>query len=268
MKSDVENRGYKKLLFQQDGPVLRMMINIPEKRNALDMEIRPELIKVFEELGEDLSVKVVILAGHGEHFCSGGDISSMKGISTPVAARDRLKSGQRLVRAMTNLEKPIIAQVDGVAAGAGVSLVLASDLAVASDRARFFFSFVKIGLAPDWGQYHFLPQRVGMARAKELMLGGGSLDALQAERIGLINRVAPAAALDQETWDWARELAHGPGQAYGLIKSALNRWPMSLESYLELEASLQAVALGSDDFKEGRDAFLEKRKPNFGGGGD
>ncbi len=258
-----ENRGYKKLLFQQDGPVLKIIINIPEKRNALDMEIRPELIEVLQDLAFDSTVRVVILAGHGEHFCGGGDINSMKDVPDPVASRNRLKYGHRLVRAMVQLEKPIIAQVDGAAAGSGVSLVLASDLAVAAERAKFHFSFARIGLAPDWGQYYFLPQRVGMVRAKELMLEGGVISARRAEQIGMINRVVATEDLVKTTWDWAQKLAQGPSQAYALIKSALNRWPMDLESYLDLEASLQAVALGSDDFKEGRQAFLEKRKPNF-----
>ncbi|RJX35706.1 MAG: enoyl-CoA hydratase/isomerase family protein [Desulfarculus sp.] len=265
MNAEAESRGYTRLLFEQEGPVLRVLLNLPEARNALDLEVRPELIEVFRQLNDDDGVKVVILAGVGGHFCGGSDIRSMQEIKGPVAARKRMKLGQRLIQNMVNLEKPIIAQVDGAAAGAGVSLALAADLVIASDRARFFFSFVKVGLAPDWGQYYFLPLRVGMARAKELMFSGGPLAAEEAARIGLVNRVVPAENLAQEAWAWAASLAQGPSQAYALAKAALNCWPMSLPNFLEMEASMQAVALNSQDFQEGRDAFLEKRKPRFKG---
>ncbi len=265
MSRTVESRGYSKLLFEQDGSVLKVIINIPDKRNALDMEIRPQLIEAFQNLQGDSSVRAVILAGAGEHFCSGGDLRSMQDIAGPVAAYDRLKNGHRLVRAMVDLPKPIIASVEGVAAGAGVSLVLASDLSIASERAKFFFSFVKVGLAPDWGQYFFLPQRVGMARTKQLMMEGGSLTAQEALAAGMINRVVPHEELEAQTWAWAHSLAQGPTKAHALIKAALNCWPMNLANYLELEANLQAVALSSDDHREGREAFLEKRKPNFQG---
>lgn len=265
MSRTVDNRGYAKLLFEQKDAVLKVIINIPEKRNALDMEIRPELIDVFQKLRDDSSVRAVILAGAGEHFSGGGDLRSMQEVSGPVAAYDRLKNGQRLVRSMVELPKPIIASVDGVAAGAGVSLVLASDLVIASERAKFLFSFVKVGLAPDWGQYFFLPLRVGMARCKQLMMEGGSLTSQEALEAGMINRIAPAAELEARTWDWAQSLAQGATRAQAAIKAALNCWPMNLASYLELEANIQAVVLSSDGHREGRDAFLEKRKPNFQG---
>ena len=265
MSRTTEDRGYSKLLFEQEGFVLKVMINIPKKRNALDMEVRPQLLEVLQGLQSDSSVRAVILSGAGEHFCAGGDLNSMKDVAGPVAAYDRLKKGHRLVRAMVELPKPIITSVDGVAAGAGVSLILASDLCIASERAKFLFSFIKVGLAPDWGQYFFLPQRVGMARTKQLMMEGGSLTAREALDAGMINRVVAQTELEEQTWAWAHSLSQGATKAQALIKAALNCWPMNLASYLELEANLQAVALSSDDHQEGRDAFLEKRKPNFQG---
>lgn len=265
MTAKAESRGYTRLLFEQEGTVLRVLLNMPAARNALDLEVRPELIEVFRKLNNDDSVKVVILAGVGDHFCGGSDVRSMQEIAGPMGARKRMKLGQRLIQNMVNLEKPIIAQVDGAAAGAGVSLALAADLIIASDRAKFFFSFVKVGLTPDWGQYYFLPLRIGMARAKELMFTGGPLGAEEAARMGMVNRVVPAEQLAQEAWAWAKSLAQGPSQAYALAKAALNCWPMGLNNFLELEASVQAVALNSQDFREGRDAFLEKRKPRFQG---
>ncbi|MBU4566903.1 MAG: enoyl-CoA hydratase/isomerase family protein [Desulfarculus sp.] len=265
MPRTTEDRGYSKLLFEQEDSVLKVMINIPDKRNALDMEVRPQILEVLQDLQTDSSVRAVILSGAGKHFCAGGDLRSMQNIGGPVPAYDRLKNGHRLVRAMVELPKPIITSVDGVAAGAGVSLILASDLCIASDRAKFLFSFIKVGLAPDWGQYFFLPQRIGMARTKQLMMEGGSLTAQEAFDAGMINRIAPHEELEEQTWEWAHSLAQGATKAQALIKAALNCWPMNLSAYLELEANLQAVALNSDDHQEGRDAFLEKRKPNFQG---
>jgi 2-(1,2-epoxy-1,2-dihydrophenyl)acetyl-CoA isomerase len=205
-----------------------------------------------------------MLTGAGKAFCAGGDIRTMAGV-TPVAGRRRLKNGHRLIRAMVDMEKPIIALVNGVAAGAGVSLTLASDIVFASEDAKFHFSFVNIGLVPDWGEFYFLPMKVGMARAKELMFTGGPIDAADAERIGMINRVLPPARLYEEADAFAQRLAKGPGQAYAMIKCALNRWPAPLETLLELESTMQAVAFASEDFSEGRTAFMEKRKPVYKG---
>ena len=265
MSGKIEDRNYSKLLLEQRDAVLRVMINIPEKRNALDLEVRPQLIEVFSGLRDDPSVRAVILGGTGKHFCAGGDLDSMKQVTGPVGAYERLKYGHRLVRAMVELPKPIICSINGVAAGAGVSLVLASDLTIAAEQAKFIFSFVKVGLAPDWGQYFFLPQRVGMARTKQLMMEGGMLTAQEALDAGMINRLAPPDELEEQTWDWAQSIAQGPSKAQALIKAALNCWPMNLANYLELEAGLQSVALNSEDHKEGRDAFLEKRKAQFKG---
>jgi 2-(1,2-epoxy-1,2-dihydrophenyl)acetyl-CoA isomerase len=185
---------------------------------------------------------------------------------TPVAGRLRLKAGQRIIRAMVELEKPVIGAIHGVAAGAGVALALACDLLVAAENARISLGFVKIGLIPDWGTFFFLPMRVGMTRAKELLMTGDPIGAREAERIGLVNRVVPPGKLTEETLTWARRFARGPGQSYAMIKAALNRCPATLEALLEMESTMQAVAFNSQDFEEGRMAFLEKREPVFRGG--
>ncbi len=252
------------LLFEKEDGVARITLNRPETRNALNLEIRGELLALFRALSDDDSVKVLLLTGAGKAFCAGGDIRTMEGVS-PVGGRIRLKTGQRLIKAMVELEKPILAVVNGVAAGAGVSLALASDMIIASRDARFYFSQVNIAIIPDWGQFYFLPLRVGVARAKELMFTGGPLDALEAERIGLVNRAVPSEELSQEADALAKRLAKGPSQSYAMIKAALNRWPTSLEALMEMESTMQAVAFASEDFQEGRKAFLEKRKPLFQG---
>jgi len=129
----------------------------------------------------------------------------------------------------------------------------------------FVLPFTKLGLVPDWGQFYFLPLRVGIARAKELMFTGDMINAAEAERMGLVNRIVLGRKVVEEAMAFAERLAKGPSQSYAMIKAALNRWPASLESFLELESSMQAVAFSSNDFDEGRKAFLEKRKPEFSG---
>ncbi|MBU2550859.1 MAG: enoyl-CoA hydratase/isomerase family protein [Proteobacteria bacterium] len=255
---------FKHLLYDRKNGLAKVVINNPEKRNALHLELRYELIDLFAGLRDDDDVKAVLLTGAGGHFSSGGDIQTMEGV-TAVAGRRRLKTGQRLVRAMVELEKPIVTAVRGFAAGAGASIALASDFIIASEEARFSLGFVRIGLVPDWGLFYFLPLRIGLTRAKELMMTGDPIKAPEAERIGLINKVVPDDKLDEEAEAWAARFASGPGQALAMIKMALNRLPTSLEALMEMESTMQSVAFTSDDFDEGRRSFLEKRKPDFKG---
>jgi 2-(1,2-epoxy-1,2-dihydrophenyl)acetyl-CoA isomerase len=254
----------KPLLLEYDQGIAKITLNLPEVRNALSLEIRLGLREMFNNLGEEEAVKVIVLTGAGQAFSAGGDIRTMEG-ETAVSGRLRLKRGHPLVRTMIGLEKPIIAAVNGIAAGAGVSIAMACDLVIASEAARFVLSFSKIGLVPDLGLFYTLPLRIGPARAKELMLFAYVIEAREAERIGMVNRVVAADKLEEEVMAVARRLANGPGQSYAMIKSALNRWPTDLDTMLELEATMQGVAFSSLDFEEGRKSFLEKRKPNFKG---
>ena len=252
------------LLLERDHGLAKITLNLPEIRNALSLEIRMDLADLFKKLGADESVKAVILTGAGKAFCSGGDIRTMEGL-TPVAARIRLKKGHILIKTMRELEKPIIGAINGVAAGAGVSIALACDCLVAAEEASFAVTFSKIGLVPDLGLFYLLPLRVGLAKAKEIMFTGDPIGAREAERIGLVNRVVPAEAVIKEASALATRLAQGPGQSLAMIKTALNHWPAGLDSFLEMESTMQAVAFSSRDFEEGRTAFLEKRKPVFKG---
>jgi 2-(1,2-epoxy-1,2-dihydrophenyl)acetyl-CoA isomerase len=255
---------FEHILFEVDQGIARVTLNNPESLNALHLEMRAELKQALSLISEDDTIRTVVLNGAGRSFSSGGDIRTMEGVS-PVDGRLRLKSGQKIIKAMTELEKPIIASIHGATAGAGASVALAADIIIAAEGTKILTPFVKIGLTPDWGLYYFLLLRVGLTRAKELLLTGDVIEAERAERIGLINRVVPPEKLVEETMLWATRFAQGPGQAYAMIKLALNRWPASLESLLELESAMQAVAFSSDDFDEGRRAFLEKRKPEFKG---
>lgn len=213
---------FKYLLFEKENHIAKITLNMPETKNALNLEVQVEILDLLGQISDDDSIKVVMLTGTGNAFCAGGDIRTMKGV-TAITGRARLKKGQRLIKAMFELEKPIIAVINGVAAGAGVSLALASDILIASEKATFFFSFVNIGIIPDWGEYYFLPLLVGLARAKELMLTGRSVTAREAERIGLINRAVPPDKLEEEAYSLATRLANGHTQAYAMIKAALNR---------------------------------------------
>jgi len=255
---------YKYVLFRIENHIAEITLNIPETRNALNLEVREEILEIFKNLSDDDSVKVVVFTGSGKAFWAGGDIRTMEGV-TAVAGRLRLKKGQRLIKAMVELEKPIIAAINGVAAGAGVSIALAADILIASEKAKFVIPFVKIGMVPDWGEFYFLPLRVGLARAKELMFLGDVVDAGEAERIGLVNRVVPHDKLKEEVFSLAARLAKGPTQCYAMIKAALNRWPAGLDTFLEIESTMQAVAFTGEDSDEGRRAFLEKRTPRFKG---
>ncbi len=255
---------YKTIILEKSEGIAKITFNLPDRMNFLDLVMREELKDAFVDIGTDRDVKVVIMTGAGKAFIAGSDITTMEGVTAP-AARDRLKNVQKLIRLMTELEKPIIAAVNGFATGAGLHIALACDLVIASDMAKFREAFIMIGLVPDLGGFYFLPLRVGLARAKELMLTGRVIDAREAESMGLVNKVVPHSELDREALDLARSLAQGPTRAYGMIKSALNQWPMNLSAFLELEANLQSVAFATRDFDEGRRAFLEKRKPAFTG---
>lgn len=256
---------YERLLFEKKDNIATVTMNNPARMNALDMIMRAELRSLLADVAADREIKVLVLTGAGKAFCAGGDITSMEGETAP-SGRDRMKAGaQHIIRLMMELEKPIIAAVNGVAVGAGMNIALAADMIIAADNARFQQSFVKIGLIPDLGGFYSLSLRIGVPRAKEVMMTARFIDAKEADSLGLVNRVVPPEQLMQEAQSLAATLAAGPGRAYAMIKAALNLWPMNLQSYLEIEANMQAIAFVTKDFDEGRRAFLEKRKPEFTG---
>lgn len=255
---------YETIIVEQKDMVATITLNLPEKLNALDLVMREELKAAFWEIAKAADVKAVVVTGAGRAFCAGGDITTMQNVGSP-AGRDRLKNVQQLVRAMVTLEKPILAAVNGPAIGAGFNIALACDLILASDKAKFSEAFAKIGLIPDMGGFYFLPLRIGVHRAKELMMTGRMVDAQEAASMGLINRLVPHEQLMETALEMARGLARGASRSHAMIKAALNRWPAGLEEILEIEANMQAVCFETRDFKEGMQAFLEKRPPKFTG---
>ncbi|MBX6378954.1 MAG: enoyl-CoA hydratase/isomerase family protein, partial [Clostridia bacterium] len=210
----------------------------------------------------------VYATGARRAFCAGGDVATM-GPAAPEAfyGYDRMRrTVHPWLTALWESDKPVIAMVNGVAAGGGCSLALAADVALASDRARFSQAFVRVGAVPDIGGMFFLPRAVGLSRAKELMFTGRLIDAAEAERIGLVTRVVPHERLAEETYGLARRLAEGPARAIGLTKRILHRTVNAdLAEVLEYEAYAQSLCFLTEDHREGVQAFLEKRPARFRG---
>ena len=257
---------YETLIVDQAGPIGTITLNRPEARNALDFTMRHELLMALDEIEANPTVRVVILTGAGGHFCAGGDVKNMRQRQTASEGRARVELLNRAVLRLVNFPLPTIAMVDGYAVGAGSNLALCCDLIVAADRAKFGELFCKIGLAVDGGGTWLLPRLVGMARAKELIFTGDIIDAADALRIGLVNRVVHAADLASTTRELAEKIAAGPPLALRLNKQSVNRAAASdLAAALEIEALSQGLAIASDDHREGVAAFFDKRPPKFSG---
>jgi 2-(1,2-epoxy-1,2-dihydrophenyl)acetyl-CoA isomerase len=243
-------------------------LNRPDARNAVNDEMREELLSVLTDARTNPDMRAVVLTATGKGFCTGADLSRRgAGPSGPGAAREMMRTrSQRLIRALWELEKPVIAAVNGVAAGLGAHLAFACDLIIAASDARFIEVFVRRGLAVDAGGAYLLPRLIGLAKAKELVFFGDDLSAEEALRIGLINKVVPASALQAAAREWAERAANGPTFALGMSKRLLNRSLESdLETALDEEAMVQSLVTQSEDTKEGMLAFAERRQPVFKG---
>lgn len=242
----------------------------PEVLNALTFEIYAQFRDLLETLRYDDDVKVLVLTGAGDAFCSGGDVHTIIGdlLKRDVKAHlDFARMTGAVVGNMRLLDKPIIAALNGMAAGAGAVIALASDLRLFSERARIAFLFTRVGLTgADMGAAYLLPKVVGQGRALELLLFGDTIDAATADRYGLANRVVPHDELIATAQTWARRLAQGPTLALSMTKRMVNNeWQMDLASALEAEAQAQALLLMADDHRIFYEAFLEKARPTFTG---
>jgi 2-(1,2-epoxy-1,2-dihydrophenyl)acetyl-CoA isomerase len=243
-------------------------LNRPEVLNAIDLEMRAKLEEVIEEVRRDREIRAVILTGEGRAFCAGGDVKSQREMTgAPViAARERVKNIHRWMINLASMEKPVIAAVNGDAVGIGFSLALAADMIIASEQSRFSLIFSRIGLIPDAGGIFFLTRIVSLNKAKELVFTARMLDAAEAEKLGIVNRVVAHEELMSSAMELATRLANGPTQAYGLSKILLNKSSsVDFDTFLEMEALAQALTFQTDDYREGSKAFLEKRKPFFKG---
>jgi 2-(1,2-epoxy-1,2-dihydrophenyl)acetyl-CoA isomerase len=256
---------YETLLAETHDGVRVLTLNRPDVLNAVNAQMGRELLQAMRDAERAAEVRCVLLAACGRGFCAGADLREQ--IPGRTSLGDLLRERYNgIVLRMRTMEKPVIAAINGVAAGAGCNLALAADLRIASERATFIEVFSRVGLIPDSGGTWLLPRLVGMGRALEMMFLADPMDALTAERLGLVNRVVPHDDLMAQTKEWAARLAAGPTRAYGLIKRGVNRaLALDLEGALEYEAHLQEVAGRTEDHREGVAAFLAKRTPQYTG---
>src|ERR1700690_569510 len=244
-------------------------MNRPEKLNALNVELGRALVQALIHAGEDKSVRVIVLTGAGRGFCAGGDLTLLRDVRMRQAANELqglLVAGKEICLAIATMPKPVIAAVNGVAAGGGMNLALAADVRVASDKANFSESFAKVGLYPDFGGTYFLPRIVGPALAAELFYTAETLSAEDALRLGIVNRVFAADKFEAETQKIVDVLAGAPTVALRDVKRTIvGDDRKAMETKLDEEIRLQIHCFQSEDCLEGLNAFFEKRKPNFKG---
>ncbi|HZE72745.1 MAG TPA: enoyl-CoA hydratase family protein [Pyrinomonadaceae bacterium] len=248
--------------------VATITLSRPDRLNALTFEVYRELTDAFAQLRNEPDVRVVVITGSGRGFCSGGDVHDIIGELFKQDMEGLLKFTAltcELVKNIRLLSAPVIASLNGITAGAGACIALASDLRIASEEAKIAFLFVKVGLSgADMGAAYLLPRVVGLTRATELLFTGDFISAREAERIGLYNRVVPGNELTAVTEEIAERLAKGPAFAIAKTKEMLNReLNMSLEAALECEAQAQAICMRHPDYREAYEAFVGKREPKF-----
>lgn len=260
---------YQTIILTTDGPIATIRLNRPEKLNAFGGPMREEILEALGIIAADDRIRVLVFTGEGRAFSAGGDINHLKRLrenKDEQGFRAILAKGQEITRALRSLAKPVIAAVNGPCAGAGLSFALGCDIRVASDGATFGPSFASIGLHPDWGGSWFLPRLAGCAKACELVFTGSMISAQEAEKIGLVNRVAPHEQLMPAVMDLAGRMARNPPGVLRLAKQSIY---LSLASDLETafarESEVQIECFHSEDFLEGLTAFTEKRKPQFKG---
>lgn len=254
------------ILVEVDSGVATISINRPEARNSMDKATRAAFLHTLKEAEADIHVRVLIIRGRDGHFSAGGSIQDLREPFDVFVGRDYCLPAIEIVKTIFTMDKPVIAAVDGYAVGAGCSLVLACDLAYATDRAKFSQIFIKVGLSPDYGSCYFLPRVVGLKKAKELAFTGRMIDAREAETFGMINKVIPPDQLDDEVRLVAQSLATGPTKALELTKRLLNRsWELDLNTMIEFELMATAMCFQTEDHRECVRAFLDKRSPEFRG---
>ncbi|AQQ51976.1 enoyl-CoA hydratase/isomerase family protein [Planococcus lenghuensis] len=251
------------VVVKQQDAVLSLQLNRPESLNAFSPEMIEQLTEEVKAAGENDDVGAIVLSGAGRSFSAGGDVKTM-GQAGPAETYDHIGELNKLILAMRELEKPIVAAVHGFAAGAAFNLALASDLIVAAEDSKFVMSFAQVGLISDGGGLYFLPRLIGPYRAKQLFFSAEPITARQAHEWGIVNYVYPVDQLEQEALALAERLAAGPGRTFGLLKKITDQAATSsLAEILEQERITQAMMVTTDNHKEGVAAFKEKRKPDF-----
>jgi len=257
------------LLKSREGGVLTLTMNRPDKLNSLNVELTTALLDAFRRAAADPQLRAIVLTGAGRAFCAGGDLALIADARRRNAGHELeslLRGGSQLTLAICDTPVPVLAAVNGPAAGAGMNVALACDARIASENAVFGQNFAKVGLFPDFGGTYFLPRLVGPARAAEMFYTGEMISAAEAERIGVVNHVVPHDRLAEEARALAGKLAAAPPIAARAVKKVLfGSERVALERALELEVQQQVTCFSSDDCTEGLRAFFEKRAPQFRG---
>ncbi len=254
------------VLLKKDGGIATITLNRPAALNSLNEELLDEMLAALRDVAEDHSVRVVVITGNGRAFCAGGDLFSLAKLTNPVTARNFIERAGLVPTAIMNMAKPVIAMVNGVAAGAGFNIALSCDLVMCAKSVRFAQSFAKVGLVPDCGGQYLLPRIVGPYKAKELMFTGDLIDAETALELGVVNRVIADDQLEVETYKFAKRLLQSAPLPLAAIKKIINMsGQIDLQATLALETETQTVCMQTADHKEGVLAFKEKRDPVFTG---
>lgn len=255
------------LLYEVGDGVATITLNRPDVRNAFNDEMSKELRDALKSAERDAAVRCLLITGSGKGFCAGQDLAAFRSRSDDSSIRAHLQhTFNPMMSKIASLEKPVIAAVNGVAAGAGLGLALSCDFRYAAEGARFLMAFIGIGLAPDSGTAYFLPRLLGLGRALEMAYTNEIIDAPTALSLGLVNKVVPDDQLISESLEVAKRLAQAPTKGIGLTKRAM-RYALNatLDETLDYEAYLQEIAGRTSDHREGVAAFVDKRKPNFSG---
>ena len=260
--------GEAKVLFDVVDGVGAVTFNRPDEANAMDLDVMRELMHIAIECDEDPTIRCVVITGNGRFFSAGGDMAEFERAGDDAGAliKEMTTYYHAAISRFSRMDAPAVAAVNGMAAGAGFSLVAACDMAIAAESARFTSAYTAASLSPDGSSTYFVPRLVGMRRAMELILTNRRLSAAEALEWGLINRVVPDETLMEEAMDLARQLAHGASLAFGRVKSLLHdSFANTLETQMELEARSIAGLTHTHDGREGVRAFKEKRPPEFQG---
>ncbi|MFC1981350.1 enoyl-CoA hydratase/isomerase family protein [Chloroflexota bacterium] len=255
------------LLEKKEGKVALVAFNRPDRLNPLTTRIKQELVAAIQEADHDDSINVIILTGMGRAFCAGGDIDRLSRTASgqlqptePYGVEHTGKWAVDIARA----EKPIVAAINGVTAGAGISISLLCDIRIASDKSKFIAAWTRIGLVPDIGATYLLPRVIGAGKALELFYSAGDIDVQEAYRLGIVNKVVPHDKLMDEVMEIALRIAKGPQTALRLTKRAVFQDIIGkLSARIDLEAAMQNICFASEDHREGAEAFLEKREAHF-----
>ena len=253
--------------FEQQQSVALLSLNRPDVFNSFDREMAVSLQEQLDNCASDPKIRAILITGEGKAFCAGQDLGEVTDPERFLGFERVLQEHYNpIILRLRNIEKPIVAAVNGVAAGAGANLALACDIVVASESASFLQAFSKIGLIPDSGGSFFLPRLIGLQKATALMMLGEKVSAKEAERMGMIYKVYPTDSFREEAFKIAHKLSTMPTKGLGFTKQALNQsLSNNLNQQLDLETQLQVQAGATEDYEEGVQAFLQKRKPNFQG---